>query len=664
MAELKEYLNPFKLSIYILYFFLITLEIISCECPENQPILKNNACSFSYCTESEFNSNYCSINNTKIKTQWLTNIIIFGDMNARFINFASFSNGDFVVEATPCKLIKAIRFFFGLKNNGRDLFKINNKETPFYSFEILNENNSGKKYQGEIQIATMNQENNKEYLLSLSKAESYAELYDFENGEMYKKYIIDIVGVSQQNERQISLAIKSSDGIYYSIYGFIYESQLYLYKFSLNTKNSLESIPNIQPTKRSNARGNNISCFETKNKRIVCFYYADYSNDNNGKPFIYVMSHDFNKIANTVINFEGYFDESSFIKCIHLYNESGVFSFYDNNNGKTYPFVYFIKIKDDGGIENEFPNLRLKYILNYAILENKSLMNDIIKISNTKICYTATDKENNEIIYIIVFHIISKEKIKIRYYSFPIFQLRNYKILSDMKSYSYNQFVAIGASVCNQSPCNDDHADYPHYSSLIIFSYPNSTDIDFDISEELLNDNEKTIENIEIDLKRYVKIENNIFGYIFNGIQMSNMVCIYNNIELFSTKNSLNIKSNYTLGKDENIKILFKNNNYLIDHCHFEYNLIIIEPDRDNYDSYSTHIDLYNEDESEGEFDSMKTPLIGRTSYFNIILKYNLIKNCSDINCGLCLESSSNICITCKSNSYFDLIDGSKKKKM
>ena len=172
MINHKKCLNSFKFSIYILIFSLIVLEINSSECPENQPILKENTCSFTYCTESEFNNNYCSINNTKIKTQWLSNIIIFGDNNARFINFATFSNGDFIVEATPCKLLTEIsmRFFFGLTKNGRGFFKINNKETPFHSIEPTNENNKGKKYQAEIQIARIKQENNMEYLLSLSKS--------------------------------------------------------------------------------------------------------------------------------------------------------------------------------------------------------------------------------------------------------------------------------------------------------------------------------------------------------------------------------------------------------------------------------------------------------------------------------------------------------------
>ena len=542
MFYLKKCLNPFIFKINYLIFSLIILQIITSECPENTPILKNNNCELTYCSEFEFNNNYCSINNTKMKTQWLTNIIIFGDNKARFINFATFSNGDFIVEATPCEVIIAIRFFFGLKQNGRNLFKINTTETQFYSFKPINEENYGKKYQGEIQIVKMNQENNKEYLLSLTKAQSYAELYDFENGIMYKKKMIVLFWYENQNERQISLTISNNT---YSIYGYIESNNpvIKIFKFSFNNKNEIESSSQIQPIKiiegEYGGNGNSISCFETKNNRIVCFYY-----NREQKPYIYIMDNNFNLIqVHTIIN-QGYYRDSSFIKCIHLYDEFGIFSFYDKinaNSDEIYPFVYFKKIKDNGVLENAISNYNEYIILNYTFFENNTLMNDITKISNTKICYTATSKDH-ETIYIIVFHIINMEKIVIRYYSFPIFKLRNYKILSDMKSYSYNQFVTIGASVCNQSQCYNDHGDY-HYSSLIIFSYPNSTDENFVISDELLKDKE----NIEIDLKTYVKIENNIFGYIFYGIQMNNIICSNNNRKLYSTKKNLNIVSNYTL---------------------------------------------------------------------------------------------------------------------
>ena len=52
-----------------------------CECDKNQPILKNNICVSTYCTEEQFKSGECVINEEITKTQWLTNFIKFEKTN-------------------------------------------------------------------------------------------------------------------------------------------------------------------------------------------------------------------------------------------------------------------------------------------------------------------------------------------------------------------------------------------------------------------------------------------------------------------------------------------------------------------------------------------------------------------------------------------------------
>ena len=58
----------------------------------------------------------------------------------------------------------------------------------------------------------------------------------------------------------------------------------------------------------------------------------------------------------------------------------------------------------------------------------------------------------------------------------------------------------------------------------------------------------------------------------------------------------------------------------------------------------------------------MKTQLIGRASYFNITLKNKLTKSCPNKKCSLCQENSPDICITCKSDYYFNNIEEKKIK--
>ena len=658
----KNDFNSIKTIINAYIFFQFIVKIILGDCPKNNPILlEKSSCVSLNCSEYEFETNYCIINNTIIKTQWLTNIIVFGELNFRYINFVTYSNGDMIVETTSCPN-KPKRMFYGLKKNGRNFFKEN---TPFYSIIVQNQDNGGKKYESEILIIKLNDgdEKDKEYIISMTKSDAFAELYDFDNNKIYQKKMMNILGTTHQNLRQAALTIISSDNKYYSIYGFINEGELYLYKFFFSSVYDLEGEDlNKKLTKFSNVKGLSVSCFETEQKIIICFYTS-----NDGKKIILAIDINFNEKGKTDISpKDSTFDQSSFIKCIHLTGEIGVFTFYDkvdNING-LYPFLYFKTFLDNGSSSGQFENsitiMNQEYIvLNSYKFTNNALMNDLTKISNSKICFTATNEEH-ETLFIIVLDIINYEGIKIRYYSFEIFDLLYYKFLEDMKSYLYNQFVVIGASVCRQEICNDDHS-HPHNSSLIFFSYPNSTDEDFEVSEYLFNNNDIVIEALEIDLKNYIKIENNIFGYIFNGIQIFN-ISNYNIIKLYSSKDDNIINDNYILKKDETIRIKFENNNYHIDNCSFFYHYIITEPEREIYDSYPSQIVIDFGDDNEEYFNSQKKEYIGRTSYFNIYLKDNLDIECNK-SCNLCLKDKPDFCITCNNNYYFEFNnDGTKIK--
>ena len=70
------------------------------ECPRDLPILESNECKLIYCDKNQFDTNICQIKNAIIKTQWLNNIIIFGDNTFRYVRFASYLNGDMVIETT------------------------------------------------------------------------------------------------------------------------------------------------------------------------------------------------------------------------------------------------------------------------------------------------------------------------------------------------------------------------------------------------------------------------------------------------------------------------------------------------------------------------------------------------------------------------------------
>ena len=79
------------------------------------------------------------------------------------------------------------RLFYGLKENGRFLFKNNNSdEYPYLLFNISGEETGDQqKFESEsffIQLSNSNKSiDGNEYYLSMAKADQFTEMFDFEN---------------------------------------------------------------------------------------------------------------------------------------------------------------------------------------------------------------------------------------------------------------------------------------------------------------------------------------------------------------------------------------------------------------------------------------------------------------------------------------------------
>lgn len=91
--------------------------------------------------------------------------------------------------------------------------------------------------------------------------------------------------------------------------------------------------------------------------------------------------------------------------------------------------------------------------------------------------------ENRETLYIIILNIFNYNLFQIRYYKIETFGLYNYKFFLELRTELYIDYIALTSSFCEKSDCDslDDS-----YTSLIIFNYPNSTDVNKDITEVFL----------------------------------------------------------------------------------------------------------------------------------------------------------------------------------
>ena len=123
--------------------------------------------------------------NEIIKIKWLININISSEKESlNYINFASYSNGDLIFQSITFPNTNT-RTFIGLKKNGRGFFRniVSNKEDYYCLMNAEQNLTKYGKYESEnIVIKLGGEENNeKEYLLSVSKEDSYIEIYDFDN---------------------------------------------------------------------------------------------------------------------------------------------------------------------------------------------------------------------------------------------------------------------------------------------------------------------------------------------------------------------------------------------------------------------------------------------------------------------------------------------------
>ena len=351
---------------------------------------------------------------------------------------------------------------------------------------------------------------------------------------------------------------------------------------------------------------------------------------------------------NKYLSFESnLWDQMSFYKCINFKDEVSVLAFYGDFNSIFYPIFLFrnfnISIQN---FEDYIPgnSYYSGIYLSKKEFSNQLGVNDVIKISENKLAFSCITKDK-ETIYIIIINMFSDKKLKARYYSINAFKFYNLKVLLELRIHKYNSFIAFAASFCSQKKCEDN--DDKHFSSLIIFSYPNGTDYAIDLEKYLYDNNDIKIKRIEINLKNKLNIDNNIFGYIFSSIVIQKMQ-LSKNYKLYSSKDETKeMESNSNLGDNENIilKPQMSTNKLPSLNLYIEYYFKIKEPEFEMFDTYP--------EEKEGENDQQffsQDEYKGKLNYYKIQSNNELTLDCNNVNCELCFYDQRDICITCKYN--------------
>ena len=626
-----------KIFIFKIFLFLNIIHYGIFETCNNRdiPYLLNGVCVES-CGED--NSNSCILDNEIIKTQYLNNIIYIENINIEFYNIEVSENNNlyFFLSEYPQSNVRTI---YMLNNKGYGLL---NENDPIYNNNINDPSGIGR-YEADIfTFRLLSDTDDKEYLISITKCDQLMEIYDFGANKVYftrTMDFFDIIAIYTIIGTHIKLKNKKNYylvGLLASEYengktNYVYLKKGCFSKLDISNSNDVFDTKKLQTTEAQI-----ISCYETSSNFIVCFYQ-----DPEFKYTMIVFDYDLNEKKHTTIaegiEKAGY--ENLFFKCIHFFEDTGVFGYFSNDANPLMVFKFKKYINNNNLIQDNYESITQLSINDILFNYTSSITScDMIKIEDKKFYFLGLSL-SQEILYIVSIYNYYQEKFSIRIYSINFLKTYNFIISTKIRTGLYKNFFVLGAK--NYNYC---------YISLIIFSYPNTNEANLDIMDYLYNNDEIKIDNLMLKLNGEYILENNLFGYVFSGIQIFENC---NDLEDIYLVNSDNERiSNYFLPKNEEIKLLIPYNDlYSPFICTIKYTTVVSEPDFSEFKKYPININYIGGNENDNNLFFHKNYYIGKVNNFNLILNETLTTiNCMD-NCELCDNNNIGNCVTCKYSS-------------
>ena len=530
-----------------------------------------------------------------------------------------------------------INYFYGLKKNGRSYFSKNGEET---SFESINSNKA--RNEGNIYAINLNGEDDKEYIITFGKNEAFFELYNFEdNHKIYYANETDLFDIGY-NYFQYASIFKLKNSNYYII-AFVAPtkqfSQTFFIKKLLFTNLDISNHSPIVKTASSTSTFiMTCSCFESNNNLIICFY-LEQSN------VLKIIAYDdeFNQNAITSINSATYAN-SDFYKCIHFFGNTGAFLYYDTDNNISIQFKRYNLHQ----FFDQFHSIQKIQIINNNYLKDSKKC-DMIRLEDKKFCYVTLSSDFKELNLFVINNYLN-EKIKIRHYIIRNYNLYNFKIKEELNLSLYNKFIALS--------CIISYDTENSYGSLIIFSYPNSTDFSIDITDNLIS-----FTNPIIKFYEKCQIENNIFGYVFAGFKI---IDFSNGLKLICEDDKEVLDKECITSNNTNIEVILTKDINIQEKLRIEYTMVTIQPEYEIYNQYPIEtIETYCQDNCNDEKGDENGPFkrewhFGRTSYCDLNINLEKITDDCDNNCKVCLKNDNKDCIVCR--YLYELYKSGRKK--
>ena len=644
-------------------FFIILLNFIlffNCNitrnCSIEDPFLKGENC-VSTCTTDEINSNICELINEIIETQWLNNIIdIIGEGNFVYVNIATTQTNDlFLLSSTYPE--SNVRLFYLLNYQGYGFL---NEDTPKLTIKI-NETYDKGRFESEIfTIKLYDSNDGKEYLISISKSIQYVEIYDFYTNKIYIDSVNNVFEVKNSFTKiGVHLKLKSAEKEHKNSYligllafddDFI-NSFFYLKKVNFISLDIANSRPQSLTQKTESSLSSIVSCYETDKYFIICFY------KNKNLQYSIIVYNNNLEYKNNIVIMQGSTNNDIFFKCIHYFGETGVFAYFpvtEEEKSNKINLEFKIYFNNNNTIENQYKTNEELPFIHPTFIRNNVTLCDIIKVDDKKFIFAAVSFDK-DILFITSYFNYKEEEFTLRQYKIYINNLYNYVIYDGLRLALYNNFLAICSTHLIISTSDTYGSPF-----LIIFNYAKTLNNSLDLKNHIYINNDK-IYNLTLELTGNYIIENNIFGYIYSGIQIiENCINLNNSPDIYlADLSEKKIKTDYFVPKNEKIKLIIpRQDTYEPFFCEFVYATVLTEPEYLEYNKYPYHfVDTDQTNKEDEFFENTKKNYVGKYSYYKLYLNQTLTeKNCID-NCELCLGDeiyNNNECIVCKNSFYFD----------
>ena len=530
------------------------------ECPRDKPILiKNKECNNIYCTQKEFNTKYCTIYNTIIKTQWMNNIQRFGkDSNIMFISLDYGLKGELFLFAQRRELNRNQNYIYGVDINGEPFFQNKNfyKIVDFPSDIFLEKLKFVKNY-----------ENDNTFFISTQiEDEMYGIDYDNNTNRIYT------FNYSSYSSDDI-FTLKEYNDLYFT--NFIYcqniynlsDCSTYMRKFKFESKTNEITIIYESVGVRINSETNFI-CFDGYNDYIQCVFTVIEEGINK---HVLGLFNSAELHLQYIYGLERNFKTDAFFdSMIKLNDEVFVIAYSTENNIikiliDTMDFDYIVNVPELNNYIFDVPYILINEDNFYNFKDGLADRNNLCKINDKKFAmlvnYFIDTTEINHInqnILIYIFSISFRMNVSIRKYviNFGLYNMYNYgKILG----YKLGEFFGIFIEL--SSPKNKSVVN----SAFMTFGYVNTTEPSFLYDNNFILDN--NLYSKDIIFSNYIKgIENNLFGYEFIGVIIISLPD--KSIGNFVKSNDEEIAVNQTLNINSEIKLKlkekYKSGNYSI----------------------------------------------------------------------------------------------------